>query len=95
MPEIDPVVALDAVVGLGAARLDRGGPPPTIARNVVAVGPEGGWSREERARLPTVVGIGENVLRAETAALTAGGILCALRSGIVRESTEISTERGK
>lgn len=95
MPRIDPVTDLDTIVTLGAARLDRGGAPPSLARNVVAVGPEGGWSAEERERLRTVVGIGENVLRAETAALTAGGILCALRSGTVREPAEFSTERGK
>lgn len=95
LPEIDPVGDIGAVAALGAARLDRGGPPPSLARNVVAVGPEGGWSADERKRLRTVVGIGENVLRAETAALTAGGILCALRSEIVRESGHFSTERGK
>lgn len=95
LPAIDPIADVDSVVGLGAARLDRGGPPPSLARNVLAVGPEGGWSADERDRLPSVVGIGENVLRAETAALTAGGILCALRSGTVRERPDFSTERGK
>lgn len=95
LPEVDPVAGLDDVAALGAARLERGGPPPTIARNVLAVGPEGGWSADERDRLRSVVGMGDNVLRAETAALTAGGVLCALRSGIVRESGVTSTERGK
>ncbi len=95
MPSIEGVGTIDDVIALGAARLDRGGSAPTLARSVVAVGPEGGWSENERRRLPSVVDLGPNVLRAETAALTAGGILCALRSGIVQESVDFSTERGK
>ena len=44
-----------------------------MAQRVVAVGPEGGWSTDELASgLPTV-GFGLSVLRAETAAVTAGG----------------------
>lgn len=94
-PTIEGVGGLDEVVAMDAARSDRGGSAPTLARAVVAVGPEGGWSDNERSRLPSVVDLGPNVLRAETAALTAGGILCALRSGIVQESGESSTEREK
>ena len=95
LPTIAPVGDVASVAALGASRLDRGGEPPTLARSVLAVGPEGGWSDEERKRLPTVVECGTNMLRAETAALTAGGILCALRSGLVREPGDSSTERGK
>ncbi len=85
LPTVDAVTDVDAVAALGAARLDRGGSPPSLGQSVVAVGPEGGWSAPERDRLPSVVEVAANVLRAETAALTAGGILCALRSGLVRE----------
>jgi 16S rRNA (uracil1498-N3)-methyltransferase len=47
------------------------------------VGPEGGWSPAEAAvDLPTV-GLGPHVLRAETAAITAGAIFAALRSGLI------------
>jgi 16S rRNA (uracil1498-N3)-methyltransferase len=94
LPTIGPVGDVDAVAALGAARLDRGGEAPSLTRCVLAVGPEGGWSDEERIRLPSVVGCADNVLRAETAALTAGGILCALRSDLVREPPDSSTERG-
>ena len=56
---------------------------PTLAQRVVAVGPEGGWSSEELAAgLPTV-GFGLSVLRAETAAVTAGALLASLRTGTV------------
>ncbi len=95
VPAIEPVGDVGSVAALGAARLDRGGETPSLARSVLAVGPEGGWSAEERERLPTVVECAVNVVRAETAALTAGGILCALRSGLVREAPDFSTERGK
>lgn len=67
----------------GAVRADRGGAPPTLDHPLVLVGPEGGWSDRERAiDLPTM-GLGPTVLRAETAAVAAGVILVALRSGLV------------
>jgi 16S rRNA (uracil1498-N3)-methyltransferase len=67
----------------GAVRADAGGAPPTLERATVLVGPEGGWSPGEVAvPLPTV-GLGPHVLRAETAAITAGAIFAALRSGLV------------
>jgi 16S rRNA (uracil1498-N3)-methyltransferase len=52
------------------------------ATTAVAVGPEGGWSDDEVAAFP-LVGLGPTVLRAETAALAAGLLLCALRAGVV------------
>jgi 16S rRNA (uracil1498-N3)-methyltransferase len=61
----------------------RGGEPPDLAHSAVLVGPEGGWSdRELEADLPHL-GLGPNVLRAETAAVTAAALLTALRSGLV------------
>ena len=59
------------------------GDRPTVSQHVVAVGPEGGWSTSELASgLPTV-GFGLSVLRAETAAVTAGALLASLRTGTV------------
>ena len=59
------------------------GDRPTRDQRVVAVGPEGGWSTDELAAgLPTV-GFGLSVLRAETAAVTAGALLASLRTGTV------------
>ena len=94
-PDIRPVGDLATVVGLGAARVDRGGAPPSLARSVVAVGPEGGWSDEERTALETAVDLGPHVLRSETAALTAGTLLCSLRSGLVGEVGFEGKECGK
>lgn len=87
LPEIDPVTSPEAVAALGAARAERDGAPPSLARPAIAVGPEGGWDDVERSLLPVSVGLGANVLRAETAAVTAGGLLTALRSGLVAESS--------
>ncbi len=61
----------------------RSGVPPTLAAPTVLVGPEGGWSPEEEARATTWVRLGPGVLRTESAAVAAGVLLAALRSGLV------------
>jgi len=50
---------------------------------VIAVGPEGGWDDAERTSVNCTVGLGPTVLRAETAAVVAGALLCALRCSVV------------
>ena len=64
----------------GLALAERGGEAPGPAVRGVAVGPEGGWSPAERALGLEMVGLGEHVLRAETAAVAAAVLLCAGRS---------------
>jgi RsmE family RNA methyltransferase len=49
----------------------------------VLIGPEGGWTDRELSSVPNHVGLGPNVLRAETAALAAGVLLAALRAHLV------------
>ena len=69
------------------------GDRPTLAQRVVAVGPEGGWSTDELASgLPTV-GFGLSVLRAETAAVTAGALLASLRTGTVAAAGRVDRMR--
>lgn len=87
LPQVAPVADFAAAAAMpGAALAQRGGSPPSLARPVLLVGPEGGWAPEELAcDLPTV-GLGPPVLRVETAAIAAGALLAALRSGVVRES---------
>jgi 16S rRNA (uracil1498-N3)-methyltransferase len=85
LPEVGELAAFEAVCGLpGAVGAELGGGPPSLARPTLLIGPEGGWSPRERASLPGVVGLGPNVLRAETAAISGAGLLVALRSGVVR-----------
>ncbi|HUY64915.1 MAG TPA: RsmE family RNA methyltransferase [Acidimicrobiales bacterium] len=64
------------------ALADPGGEPPDGGVLAVAVGPEGGWDDAELASAPSRLGLGPGVLRAETAALASGTLLCALRDGM-------------
>ncbi len=90
LPEVADTIGFDELATLGdqgdvvLAQLSGG--RPTAAQRVVAVGPEGGWSVTELAAgLPTV-GFGLSVLRAETAAVTAGALLASLRTGTVAQA---------
>ncbi len=84
LPRIDVGVRLAALADRpGVALAHPGGPAPTLDRPCVLVGPEGGWSEAEVARAPGFVGLGATILRAETAAVVAGSLLVALRSGLV------------
>jgi 16S rRNA (uracil1498-N3)-methyltransferase len=84
LPVVEEAVQFgEAATWPGAALAAGGGDPPSLARPVVLVGPEGGWDADElAAELPTVA-LGPNVLRTETAAVAAGTLLVALRSGLL------------
>jgi 16S rRNA (uracil1498-N3)-methyltransferase len=68
----------------GAALAERGGASPSASLPLVLVGPEGGWTDEERHAVPLHVAFAEQVLRAETAAIATAAVLAALRSGLAR-----------
>jgi 16S rRNA (uracil1498-N3)-methyltransferase len=78
LAELRSLVAPDAL-----ALAEPGADPPTSTLTAVAVGPEGGWEPGELDRADMRVGLGSGILRAETAAVTAGFLLCALRDGLV------------
>jgi 16S rRNA (uracil1498-N3)-methyltransferase len=87
LPEVADVVRFADLAGLGGpgqvVLAQLSGDRPSTAQRVVAVGPEGGWSGDElESGLPTV-GFGLSVLRAETAAVTAGALMVSLRTGTV------------
>ena len=69
----------------GAVLANMGGSALKRADRIVLVGPEGGWDLAE-SEGATCVTLGEHVLRAETAAITAGVLLTALRAGIATEN---------
>jgi 16S rRNA (uracil1498-N3)-methyltransferase len=74
----------DVSAAPGAVLADVGGKAPSLDRPTVLVGPEGGWTDEERAcGLPSVA-LGAHVLRAETAAIAAATLLGALRARLVK-----------
>jgi 16S rRNA (uracil1498-N3)-methyltransferase len=87
LPEVTDIVRFAELTGLAqpgeVVLAQLSGDRPTAQQRVVAVGPEGGWSRDELdSGLPTV-GFGLSVLRAETAAVTAGALMMSLRTGTV------------
>ncbi len=84
LPTVGDLCSFADVAALpGAALAEPGGEPPSLARPVVLIGPEGGWADEEAAApLPRVV-LAPTILRVETAAVAAGALLCALRAGIL------------
>jgi 16S rRNA (uracil1498-N3)-methyltransferase len=85
LPVLETVQPFGAVITRGGAAIaDRDAPPPTRATPTVLIGPEGGWTAEERAAAPAAVGLAPYVLRAETAAFAACTLLAALRRGLVR-----------
>ncbi len=86
LPEVTGLCRLEEIAAIAGAPVtlaEAGGGPPGLDRPVMAVGPEGGWDPDEREAFGPVVGLGPTVLRAETAAVTAGALLCALRNGVV------------
>lgn len=85
LPEVAGVVDFAAARALpGAAMADRDGAAPSLTHPTLLIGPEGGWSAEERAAGLPRVGLGPQILRSETAAVTAAALLAAVRAGLVR-----------
>jgi 16S rRNA (uracil1498-N3)-methyltransferase len=86
LPEVDGILDAAGLAALAApaplALAQPGAPPPAQVTTAVAVGPEGGWDPAELADFPRHVGLGPGILRAETAALGAGILLCAFRDGL-------------
>lgn len=87
LPVVEGPVPLEAALGWEGVCMADGtapdAPGPSLDRPVALIGPEGGWTPEELSAAPAVVRLGPSVLRAETAAVAAGVLLCALRDGAV------------
>lgn len=86
LPEIFGPVGLTAVGSLpgvepaAMALAEPDGDPLAPSDACILIGPEGGWSDTELAGVERHVGLGESVLRVETAALVAAVRMMALRS---------------
>lgn len=81
LPAVEGLVTVAEAAGWpGVVRADAGGGPPSLDHRVVLIGPEGGWTARERDLAPSAVGLGDHVLRAETAALAAGVLYATLRA---------------
>ena len=86
LPEVAAVSTLGSLASLTGsptALACRAGKPPHLGRPVVAIGPEGGWDSTELEAGFDTVGLGSNIFRAETAAVAAGTLLCALRQQLI------------
>lgn len=76
VPTVEAPTAMDELARRpGAVLADRGGGPITGDVRTVIIGPEGGWSDEERAIGLPRVELSDAVLRAETAAIAAAVLL--------------------
>lgn len=87
LPRVDGVFSVAEVVaarGGEVALAEPGGTPPDLTRPVVLVGPEGGWTPAELASCTSRVGLGQTVLRVETAAMAVGVALAGQRGGWLR-----------
>ncbi len=87
LPLIDDPVPYKTVLAnppTSLAVATPGGPPLSATTTCVLVGPEGGFSEDELARAPALVGLADTVLRTETAAVAAGVLLVSIRAGRIR-----------
>ena len=81
LPLVEALTSFTAVVVRpGAALAVPGGTSPTMSTPLVLIGPEGGWSPAELDAASAKVGLGDQVLRAETAAIVACTLLVATRA---------------
>jgi 16S rRNA (uracil1498-N3)-methyltransferase len=79
LPEVRGPRDVAAAVASGAARCELDGARAVGSARTLLIGPEGGWSDEERMEPDTTVSLGETVLRTETAAVAAAVLLVADR----------------
>jgi len=78
-----PLAEAATTLGDGIALAEPGGAPPSLARPTVLVGPEGGFSSRELAMGFPQVGLGDTILRIETAAVVVGAMLAGFRAGVL------------
>lgn len=85
LPEVGIGDFATLVATEGAALADLDGDAPSLEYPTMLIGPEGGWSDHERHDR-TRKTLSTQVLRAETAAITAGVVLATLRIGVLKSA---------
>lgn len=86
LPELCGPITLGAAVASSTAEAlvslaEPDGHAITARTSAIMVGPEGGWTPAELAESKSHIGLGDGILRVETAALVAATRLIALREG--------------
>lgn len=76
LPTIEGLLDVADVRAMHGATLADMGASPYAGQETILVGPEGGWTDDERDGMPAV-GLGPHVLRAETAAIAAATLIAA------------------
>jgi 16S rRNA (uracil1498-N3)-methyltransferase len=86
LPMVEPVTEFAVVADRhGATLAVPGGALLERGMRSILIGPEGGWSAEELRRPLSRVGLGETVLRVETAAIAACALAVSARAKLVGE----------
>jgi 16S rRNA (uracil1498-N3)-methyltransferase len=81
LPVVDDVAsAFEVMSGAGVAAATMDGAPLGVDVTTILVGPEGGWTPRELGVSTATVGLGDTVLRVETAALVACTLLVQRRN---------------
>ena len=86
LPAVEAVTDFASVAARSGAAITTlsGQTLDLMSHRLLLVGPEGGWSPDELAAPLPRVGLGNYVLRAETAAIVAGALLTAARGRFIR-----------
>lgn len=93
LPVVEPLAPFErCAAGAGVVLAEQGAPPLAAEATGVLVGPEGGWTPAELDGRPTA-GLGNHVLRAETAAIAAGVLLTSLRAGLAAPAGRPESDR--
>jgi 16S rRNA (uracil1498-N3)-methyltransferase len=84
LPQLrQPVTFAEAAAFPGACLADMVGAAPSLVTPTILIGPEGGWTDDERSMAIPSVRLGNHTLRAETAGVAAAVIWGVLRLGLV------------
>ena len=92
LPDVEPVRPFDELELDAAALAVSEGRTLAAGENFVLVGPEGGWTTAELAEVDRHVCLGPHIMRAETAAIAAGAVLGARRSGRLPTAGNLSED---
>ncbi len=90
LPQVEPVRTFGELDLGGAALAVTEGGPLAAGENFVLVGPEGGWTEAELAAVDRHICLGPHTMRSETAAIAAGALLGARRSGHLPAAGDVS-----